>query len=64
MSKDSEERSDGIFKGLLFGVLLGVGLSWFFSTPQGKEFKKKLEKEGNKILDQTKEKLDSNFKEE
>jgi len=53
------ENSGGeVFKGLFFGLLLGLGLAWFLSTPEGKEVKKRLKKESGDILDRAREALD------
>ncbi|OGY30426.1 MAG: hypothetical protein A3F35_01735 [Candidatus Woykebacteria bacterium RIFCSPHIGHO2_12_FULL_45_10] len=60
----NEEPSGEIFKGLFFGLLLGLGLAWFLATEEGEEIKKKLRKEGGEILDRAREALDQSLAED
>lgn len=58
-----QEDSD-IVKGLFFGMVLGLGLAWFLTTPEGEEFKKKIRSQGGDLLDRARDALDSTLKED
>lgn len=58
----NHESSEGFFKGMMIGVLLGAGLLWFFNTESGRRTKKQLQNESNEWLNKARklvEDLDS-----
>lgn len=64
MMGDTEEAHPELFKGLFFGMLLGLGLAWFFSTPEGEELKKQMRSHGEDLLDRAKEAIDEALKDD
>jgi len=49
-SSNNKENEGSFYKGLFFGLLLGVGLIWFMGTPTGKEFVKRARKRIDETL--------------
>lgn len=48
--KATSETQDHFYKGLFFGLFLGVGLIWFLGTNSGKEFIKTARKRIDEVL--------------
>jgi len=63
MKKESP-HPDEMFKGLFFGMLLGLGLAWFLSTEEGEELKSRFSKESGDLVDRAREALDSALKDD
>jgi hypothetical protein len=47
---DNKGGEDNLYKGLFFGLLLGVGLVWFMGTPTGKDLVKTARKRIDELL--------------
>ena len=58
MNKQEGSDDGNFYKGLFFGVLLGVGLIWFLGTKEGEKLKKELGEKGDEFLDKAKESID------
>ena len=58
INKESSSGAGEFYKGLFFGVLLGVGLIWFLGTKEGEKLKKELGEKGDEFLDKAKESID------
>ena len=58
MSSDKSNGEDGFYKGLVYVILLGVGLNWFINTKEGKRLKKQINARSEEFLDKTREKID------
>lgn len=53
------DNAEGHFhKGLFYGVVLGLGLAWFFGTNEGKNLKNELFERGENLIEKTKEKIE------
>lgn len=64
MSQDQSNHEDGNFyKGLFFGLLLGVGLVWFLGTKEGKKLKEQLSEKGEEFVEKAKESIDKSLSE-
>lgn len=62
---DREHDVDGKFyKGLFYGLMLGVGLVWFLGTKEGKKIKEQLTDKGEDFIDKAKETIDKNLSED
>ena len=64
MNKQEGSDDGNFYKGLFFGVLLGVGLIWFLGTKEGEKLKKELGEKGDEFLDKAKESIDKALSEE
>ena len=53
---DEEEK---FYKGLFFGILLGVGLIWFLGTKAGKKIKKQITEKGEEFVEKAQESIDA-----
>jgi hypothetical protein len=60
----AKNEDNDIVKGLFFGVLLGLGLAWFLTTPEGETFKKKIRAQGGDLMDRARNALDETLKED
>lgn len=49
---DDEHHEGGFYKGLFYGVVLGLGLVWFMGTKEGKKVKEEIFKRGEELLGQ------------
>jgi hypothetical protein len=49
----NEERKDRFYQGVLYGIILGLGLVWFLGTKEGKEIKKELLSRGQSFLEKS-----------
>lgn len=54
----SRQLGDGLYKGLMIGMVVGAGLVWLFTTEKGKRIRKELQGESNQWLDIAREFLD------
>ncbi|MEX0616192.1 MAG: hypothetical protein WD231_00090 [Candidatus Woykebacteria bacterium] len=52
------DREGDFYKGLFFGLLLGVGLVWFLGTKEGEKIKKQLADKGEEFVDRARESID------
>lgn len=43
-------ESDSLFKGIVMGAVIGVGVAWLLGTEEGKKLKKSIEGEGSSLL--------------
>jgi hypothetical protein len=60
-----DNGGDGKFyKGLFYGLLLGVGLVWFLGTKEGKKLKEQLSDKGEDFIEKTKETIDKSLSED
>ncbi len=59
-----DHHEEGFYKGLVFGLLLGVGLVWFLGTKEGKKFKEELSGKGEEFIDKAKKSIDRALSEE
>ncbi len=61
---DRENGREGKFyKGLFYGLMLGVGLVWFLGTKEGKKLKEQLSDKGEGFIEKAKETVDKNLAE-
>ena len=58
MNKQEGSDDGNFYKGLFFGVLLGIGLIWFLGTKEGEKLKKELGEKSEEFLDKAKESAD------
>ncbi|OGY28229.1 MAG: hypothetical protein A2Z42_03725 [Candidatus Woykebacteria bacterium RBG_19FT_COMBO_43_10] len=64
-NKYEENNQEGHFyKGLFFGLLIGVGLVWFLNSESGKEIVKKTRRRIDEALAQEPETADYEFEDE
>lgn len=62
---DQSNNEDGKFyKGLFYGVLLGVGLVWFLGTKEGKRLKEQFSDKGEEFIEKAKETIDKSLSED
>lgn len=58
MNQDNSPNKDnpegGFYKGLFYGVVLGLGLVWFLGTKEGKKVKTELLSKGEDLLNEVK----------
>lgn len=60
----SNNEEGGFYKGLFFGLLVGVGLVWFSGTKEGKKIKEDLTEKGEEFVDKARESLDKALSED
>lgn len=46
-----EHQESGFYKGLFYGIVLGIGAVWFFGTKEGKKLKEDLLAKGQAFLE-------------
>lgn len=54
----NNQEEGNFYKGLFFGVLLGVGLVWFLGTKEGKKLKEQLSEKSEEFVERGKESID------
>jgi hypothetical protein len=53
MSHNHEQHSEGHFyRGLFYGVILGVGIAYFLRTKEGQKIKNELFSSGERLIDE------------
>ena len=58
MSADHQHHSEGhFFKGLFFGLIIGVGVTYFLRTKEGQRVKKELLGSGQELLEDVSERV-------
>ncbi len=58
MSDNHPSSSDGhFFKGLFFGLIIGVGVTYFLRTKEGQRVKKELLGTGQELFEEVSEKV-------
>jgi len=55
-SEIKNHQEGHFYKGLFYGVVLGLGLAWFFGTKSGQKLKHELLSKGEEIINQAEEK--------
>ncbi|OGY26088.1 MAG: hypothetical protein A2134_03035 [Candidatus Woykebacteria bacterium RBG_16_39_9b] len=58
-NNNHETNESHFYKGLFFGLLLGIGAVWFMRTETGKKLKDKLQKQGDDMSENLKRKIDA-----
>lgn len=54
----SENNNDnGFSKGLIYGLVLGVGIAWLFGTKEGKKLKNEILEKGESVITSAKEQV-------
>lgn len=56
--QNKNHEDGGFYKGLFFGLLLGVGLIWFMGTKEGKRLKEQMNEKGEDFVEKAKESID------
>lgn len=56
---EKENHEAGFYKGLFYGVVLGVGLIWFLGTKEGKKVKEELLDRGENLLNKAAERFEA-----
>lgn len=46
----NKHESDSLFKGLVMGAVVGIGLAWLLGSEEGKKLKKQIAHEGNSLF--------------
>jgi gas vesicle protein len=51
-------NENGFYKGLFYGVVVGLSLVWFLGTKEGRKLKDELLTKGEEFIDQAGQKVD------
>lgn len=62
--QNNNHEDGGFYKGLFFGLLLGVGLIWFLGTKEGKKLKEQVSERGEEFVEKAKESIDEALSED
>ncbi len=52
-------NENNFYKGLFYGVVLGLGLVWFLGTKEGKKVKEELLSKGEEFINQSGQRLEN-----
>lgn len=60
MAEDNHNHNENNFyKGLFYGVVLGLGLVWFLGTKEGKKVKEELLNKSEEFINQSGQRLEN-----